>query len=63
MGSSKAIAGGLSAAVTVLAMYGLQQIPFIASMPEMEFAALNFVVGSGVGFALVYFAPANVPKP
>ena len=63
MGTSKAIAGGLSAAVTVLAMYGLQQLSFVAAMPEMEFAALNFVVGSLVGFALVYLAPANVPKP
>ena len=63
MGTSKAIAGGLSAAVTVLAMYVLRQVPFIATMPEMELSALTFVVGSAIGFGLVYFAPANTPKP
>ena len=62
MGASKAIAGGLSAAVTVLAMYGLRQIMFIAAMPEMEMAALNFVVGALIGFALVYAAPPNTPQ-
>lgn len=59
MRQSKAIAGGLAGAVTLLVMYLLNQIPAISTMPDGPAGALEFLVASGVGYAMVYFAPKN----
>lgn len=57
--ASKAVAGGAAPAATVLVMYLLAQVPFVAAMPPQPLAALELLVGSAIGFALVYFAPKN----
>lgn len=59
MTTSKAIAGGIAVPATQVAMYFLSLIPFVASMPEGPKDALGILVGSAIGFGLVYFAPKN----
>lgn len=62
MTAAKAHAGGLVGALSVLILYLLQQIPFIAVLPEGPEIALLFLITAGVGWLVVYLAPANTPK-
>ena len=61
MTASKAHAGGLAGALTVLILSLLDQIPAIAALPEGPEAALTGLVSAGIGWLVVYLAPANVP--
>ena len=62
MVAAKAHAGGFVGALTVLLLYLLEQIPFVASLPDGPETALQFLVAAGVGWLGVYWAPANRPK-
>ena len=54
--SPKVKASGLSVAVVTLAMYLLDQIPAVASMPDVAKGAILVIVTSVVGYAAGWLA-------
>lgn len=62
MTSSKAIAAGIAGNLTVIAIWGLSQIPGWASIPDEPRSAIQMLVVSAISAGLVYFAPANTQK-
>lgn len=62
MNNSKALAGGLAAAVTTVVMYFVHMVPVVAAMPANVDTAVEFIVGSLIGYLLVYYAPPNTPS-
>ena len=68
MTSTKAQAGSLSALLGTIVSWGLTKLPFWAAMPDDVQKACYALVVMGVGYAIVYLAPANqhtvdVPAP
>jgi hypothetical protein len=59
MTATKAIAGGVAANVITVVLWTISNIPGWAAVPDQPKAAIIALVSSGVGAAIVYFAPAN----
>ena len=59
MTATKAIAGGLAANIITVILWAISSIPGWDTVPDQPKAAIIALVSSGVGAAIVYFAPAN----
>ena len=59
MTSTKAIAGGVAANIVTVILWAMSSIPGWDLVPEQPKAAIIALVSTGVGAAIVYFAPAN----
>src|SRR5262245_37399736 len=59
MTATKAIAGGVAANLTIVILWVISNIPGWGTVPAEPQAAIIALVSSGVGAAIVYFAPAN----
>ena len=59
MTATKAIAGGLAANIITVILWAISSIPGWDTVPDQPRAAIIALVSSGVGAAIVYFAPAN----
>lgn len=57
--STKAVAAGIGANVVTIAVWALTLIPGWAEIPDEPKAAIVALVASGIGAAIVYYAPAN----
>lgn len=66
MTSTKATAGSLSALLGTIASWALTKVPGWMAMPAEVQHAFYALTVMGIGYALVYWAPANrhtVPTP
>jgi len=59
MTATKAIAGGVAANIITVILWAMSSIPGWDLVPEQPKAAIIALVSTGVGAAIVYFAPAN----
>ena len=59
MTATKAIAGGVAANIITVILWAMSSIPGWDLVPEQPKAAMIALVSTGVGAAIVYFAPAN----
>ena len=59
MTATKAIAGGVAANIITVVLWAISSIPGWDTVPDQPKAAIIALVSSGVGAAIVYFAPAN----
>jgi hypothetical protein len=59
MTATKAVAGGVATNIVTLILWAISTIPGWERMPDEPQAAIIALVSSGVGAAIVYFAPAN----
>lgn len=62
MTATKAVAGGIAGALVTIADWLLTTIPGWEQIPAQPKGAIGFLVASGIGAGLVYFAPANARK-
>jgi len=59
--STKAIAGALAGYVVSISIWLLTLVPGWALVPDEPKVAIVGLVSTVIGFAFVYFAPANLP--
>ena len=59
MTATKAIAGGVAANIVTVILWVISNIPGWAAVPDQPKAAIIALVSSGIGAAIVYFAPSN----
>ena len=59
MTATKAVAGGIAANIVTIVLWMISNIPGWHVVPDEPRAAIIALVSSGVGAAIVYFAPAN----
>ena len=59
MTATKAIAGGMAANIITVILWAMSSIPGWDLVPEQPKAAIIALVSTGVGAAIVYYAPAN----
>src|SRR5688572_11487586 len=59
MTGTKAIAGGIAANIVTVILWMISNIPGWETVPDQPKAAIIALVSSGIGAAIVYFAPAN----
>ena len=59
MTAVKAHAGGVGGALSVLAIYVVQQVPGLGTLPDGPAMALQFLISSAICWLCVYMAPAN----
>ena len=59
MTATKAIAGGVAANIVTVILWVISNIPGWAAVPDQPKAAIIALVSSGVGAAIVYYAPSN----
>jgi len=59
MTATKAVAGGVAANVVTVILWVISNIPGWHTVPDEPKAAIIALVSSGIGAAIVYFAPAN----
>ena len=57
--STKAVAGGVAANVITVALYAISLIPGWTNLPEAPKGALVALLTGAIGYAIVYFSPAN----
>ena len=57
--ATKATAGSLSALLGTIASWALTKIPGWMAMPDEVQKAFYALVVMGIGYAIVYYAPAN----
>jgi hypothetical protein len=61
MTATKAIAGGVGANIVTVMLWVISNIPGWGAVPDQPKAAIIALVSSGIGAAIVYYAPSNKP--
>lgn len=59
MTATKAVAGGIAANIVTVILWVISSVPGWDTVPDQPKAAIIALVSSGIGAAIVYFAPAN----
>ncbi len=59
MTATKAIAGGVAANLVTVALWLLEFTPGWMTIPDTPKAAIISLVSTGIGVAVVYYAPPN----
>jgi hypothetical protein len=59
MTATKAIAGGVATNIVTVILWLIASIPGWDAVPDQPQAAIIALVSSGIGAAVVYFAPSN----
>jgi hypothetical protein len=59
MTATKAIAGGVAANIVTVILWVISSIPGWGAVPPEPQAAIIALVSSGIGAAIVYYAPSN----
>lgn len=60
--SSKAVAGAVAANLVTIALWLISLAPGWESIPDEPKAAIIALVAGAIGWAVVYFSPANTIK-